>query len=219
MEKVNVKGSDYLSLALYAFMGLGMEIVLAFLLEPRIYGAEMQDWATWQNIAHWIMTCSIWGIFIYKIIKAAKNKYEFDIFAEKEQITILQWAVVAACMLFQVTSSYISWNGSKVVKEFYANGWLKFIFQYIYYVFETGLFVLIIVMGQKAFEKWFKNEKLPYGAIVVALTWGLGHIFTKSSIEIGLLSALSGFIFGVVYLLVNRDIKKTYVLLFLMFVL
>lgn len=29
--------------------------------------------------------------------------------------------------------------------------------------------MLIIVFGQKAFEKWFHNEKIPYGGIVAAL--------------------------------------------------
>ena len=33
----------------------------------------------------------------------------------------------------------------------------------------------------------------------------------------GLLSVIGGFIFGTTYLLVNRDIKKTYILLFIMF--
>lgn len=77
--------------------------------------------------------------------------------------------------------------------------------------------MLIIVFGQKACEKWFKNERIPYGGIVVALTWGLAHIFTKGEILVGLMAALGGFIFGIVYLLVNRDIKKTFLLLFIMF--
>ena len=94
-----------------------------------------------------------------------------------------------------------------------------FVFQYVYYLFETMLFLLIIVFGQKALERWFKRENVPYGGIVVALTWGIVHIATKGSVSIGLLSAVSGSLFGVVYLLVNRDIKKAYVLLAFMFVL
>ncbi len=60
-------------------------------------------------------------------------------------------------------------NRAKVLKELHYNGWLKFIFQYIYYVFETGLVLLIIVFGQKAFEKWFHNDSrvlIPYVCII-----------------------------------------------------
>jgi hypothetical protein len=66
---------------------------------------------------------------------------------------------------------------------------------------------------------WFKKENIPYGGIILAITWGLAHIFTKGNVSVGLLSALGGFAFGIVYLLVNRDIKKTLLILFIMFIL
>lgn len=98
-KNINVKGINYLCLALYAFAGMGIEAIYAFLLEPIIYGHQMADWNVGQNIIHWIITC---------------------------------------------------------------------------------------------------------------ITWGCAHIFTKGSISVGLLSALGGFTYGIVYLLVNRDIKKTF---------
>ncbi|MDO4273231.1 MAG: hypothetical protein Q4D16_06155 [Eubacteriales bacterium] len=212
------RGWDYMCLALYAFAGLGIEVLLAFLIEPFVYGGPMSEWSVLQNIVHWIITCILWGIVIFLLVKEAKRKYGFDIFAKTEKMKPLQWITAGVCVIFTLSMSYIDWGGFKVVKEFNYNGVLKFIFQYIYYVFETGLFALIIIFGQKAFEKWFGNKNFPYGGIVVALTWGAGHILTKGSLSAGLISALSGFIYGVTYLLVNRDIKKTYLLLFVMFV-
>ena len=44
--------------------------------------------------------------------------------------------------------------------------------------------------------KWFKNNKIPYGGIILGLTWGLGHIVSKGSVPIGILSAMGGFLFG-----------------------
>lgn len=79
--------------------------------------------------------------------------------------------------------------------------------------------MLIIVYGQKAFEVWFKKANIPYGGIVVALTWGMAHWFTKGSLYAGVFTALGGFCFGVVYLLLNRNIKWTYVALCIMFIL
>lgn len=213
------KGINYLCLGLYAFAGLGIEAVYAFLLEPIIYGCNMTDWNVKQMIIHWIITCITWGIVTYIILKVSKNKYGFDIFENKGKMKMWQWICVILCIVISLYVSYLDWDGFKVVKEFQHNGLLKFIFQYIYYVFETALFTLILVYGQKAFEMWFKKENIPYGGIILAITWGLAHIFTKGSVSTGLLSALAGFVYGIVYLLVNRDVKKTFPILFIMFIL
>lgn len=85
-------------------------------------------------------------------------------------------------------------------------------------MFETFLVMLILIFGQKAFELWFHNDKIPYGGIVVAITWGIAHFFTKDIVT-GILCMISGFAFGSVYLLVNRDIRKAFPILFIMFAL
>lgn len=36
-QNVTAKGMDYLNLALWAFAGLGVEVIYAFLLEPFLY--------------------------------------------------------------------------------------------------------------------------------------------------------------------------------------
>ncbi|MCI8968134.1 MAG: hypothetical protein HFH75_11200 [Lachnospiraceae bacterium] len=105
------------------------------------------------------------------------------------------------------------------MREFHNLGALLFTFQYIYYAFETMLFMLIIVFGQRACEAWFGGGRIPYGGIVCGLTWGAAHIFTKGSLVVGLGSILSGFLFGSAYLLVNRDIRKAWIVMFLMFTL
>ena len=212
-------GWKYLLLALGAFAGLGMEMLYAFLLEPLIYGVSLKDFSTTQSILHWILTCITWGGVAYILIYLAKKKNNFDILEKRKKLKGWQWIVAVAFVIFSFIVSYISWNGFKVVKEFQANGLLKFIFQYIYYLFETLLFMLIIVFGQKAFEIWTKKKNVPWGGILCGITWGLSHILSKGNLTVGLLAALSGFMFGAVYLLVNRDIKKTYFFLYLMFVL
>jgi membrane protease YdiL (CAAX protease family) len=79
--------------------------------------------------------------------------------------------------------------------------------------------MLIIIFTQKAFEVWYKRKNIPYGGVICGITWGLAHAFTKGSIWIGLEGIVLGFFLGVMYLLVNRDIKKTYIALFIMFAL
>lgn len=216
MKKVT--GTDYLVLALLAFAGIGLEIVLAFGIEPLIYGTSIGEWTDLQNIIHWVVTCILWGLVSWYLVHFAKKKYEFDIFQKGDKMAVWQWVLIALFVVGSLILSYFDWNGSKVIKEFYANGPLKFVFQYIYYIFETVLVTLILVFGQNAFEKWFHRKNVPYGGIIVAITWGIGHFFTKDILT-GIVTVISGLAFGSVYLLAGRDIRKTYPILWIMFVL
>ena len=212
------KGFGFLCLALLAFAGIGLEAVLAWVIEPPIFGAELENWTTAQHIIHWIITCILWGLSAWAVTSIAKRSYGFDIFEKGRKVETWKWILVAVLVIFSLVVSYLDWNGFKVVKEFNSNGPLKFVFQYIYYCFEVALVTLILVFGQKAFEEWLKNKNIPYGGIIVAITWGIGHFMTKD-FTTGILTTIAGLAYGSVYLLVNRDIKKSYILLWLMFVL
>lgn len=213
------KGLDYIWLALTAFGGLGLEALYAYLLEPMVYGSGMQDWKTPQIILHWIITCITWGIVAWYTVRKAEKNYGFDPSPKNKSMKPWQWGATIGCAAICLISTYIDWSGSKLLIEFDRLGLLKFTFQYIYYLFEVALFMLIIVYGQKAFEIWFKKPNIPYGGIVVSLTWGMAHWFTKGTLAAGLYSAFGGFCFGTVYLLLNRNIKWTYTALCIMFIL
>lgn len=219
MIKKKVRSWDYLTFALLAFGGLGMEVLLAFMIEPILYGHGMSEWTTGQSILHWILTCIIWGTFIVCLIKISKKNYNFDILSYNDKMNPINWIIAVICVVIAITLSYIDWNGFKVVKEFQHNGLLKFIFQYIYYFFETGLFLLIIVFAQKAGDTFFKNDKIPWGGIAVAVTWGLAHIFTKSSLTVGLQTCIGGLLFGIVYIVTKKNIRIAFPLIFMMFAL
>ena len=68
-----------------------------------------------------------------------------------------------------------------------------------------------------AISQWTDMQNIMRG-IIVAVTWGIGHFFTKDVLT-GIVTVISGLAFGSVYLLANRDIRKTYLILFIMFVL
>ena len=215
----NIKEGFFdLLMVLIAFAGLGFEAVLAFMIEPLLYGCDMKSWSVTQNVIHWILTCIVWGLTGFLVIRLAKRFEDFDIFKKGKKMKRWQWLLVILIIIFSLIISYIDWNGSKVLKEFNANGPVKFVFQYIYYCFEVVLVTLILIFGQLAFEKWFKRKNIPYGGIVVALTWGIAHIFTKN-LYVGIITMISGLAFGSVYLLTNRDIKTSYVILWFIFVL
>jgi len=219
MNEKKVKGMNYVWLAFIAFGGLGLEVLYAFVLEPMVYGCDIQNWKTWQFIFHWTITCTTWGIVAWYTFKFAKKKLGFNLFEKSEIIKLWQWIVTVGCVVVCLSVTYMDWGGSKLLIEFGRLGALKFTFQYIYYLFEVILFMLIIVYGQKAFEVWFKKKNIPYGGILVALTWGLAHWFTKGTLVTGICAAFGGFCYGVVYLLLNRNIKYTYTVLCIMFIL
>ena len=73
MKKIT--GWNYMFLALMAFAGLGIEVLLAFVAEPLMYGTQIGQWNTIQNIAHWVLTCICWGAVIFAITKYADKKY------------------------------------------------------------------------------------------------------------------------------------------------
>ena len=211
-------GIKYLILALLAFAGLGLEVLLAFALEPLMYGSSMDSWNDLQNILHWIITCAVWGLLIWGIIRYAQKQYGFVLLKKEKAPLALQWCIVGVLVAASLVWSWLDWSGSKVIREFNANGPVKFAFQYIYYCFEVALVLLIIAFGQKSFESLFNNRHIPYGGILAALTWGVAHFFTKgSSTGIGIM--ISALAYGCVYLLVNRDIRKAYPIILLMFVL
>lgn len=212
------KGFDYLCLGLYAFAGLGMEVLYAYLLEPMLYGAPMGEWSALQTIFHWTITCITWGIFAFVLLRKSEKKYPFPVREKDAPMKLWQWIISLLFILLAFLVDYMSWGGFKVYLEFVHKGALLFLFQYIYYAFETLLFLLIIVFGQKACEMWFHRKNFPYGGIICGLTWGLAHAFTKNPLT-GVLGLVLGFAMGYVYLLVNRDLKKAYMILFLMFIL
>lgn len=217
MEK-KITGADYLYLALYAFAGIGLELILVGVTES-LFDVSLKTYTTSQHIIHWVVICIIWLIVGIFLINLASKKYDFNLWENKSNLKGWQYIGVAICLVVSIASHYVDWEGFKPILEFQRLGMLKFIFQYIYYLFETLLISQIVIFGQKACEKWFKNETIPYGGIVLALTWGLMHIVSKGSVAIGLLSAFGGFLYGAAYLVVGKDYKKALPLMYLMFVL
>jgi hypothetical protein len=186
-------GTWFLLLGLLAFMGLGLEIPLAFMVEMPLYGVStnnFNDFTTLESVLHWIFTCILWAAVSFLLIRISRKKLDFNFLAEKNKPGSIGYMIAFILLGISIGISIWDWNGIKVIKEFAYNGWLKFIFQYIYYLFETVLVLLIIVFGQKAGELWFKQSRIPWGGILVGLTWGLVHMLTKGDLQTGLIACL-----------------------------
>ncbi len=220
MTKVdrNIRGFDYFKLVLASFIGLLLDPLLGFGIAPIIFGKRISEWSNAQFAVYWMIVCFIWGIASFFIIKFASNKYDFDFVNKGQKMEGWKWATIISIIVFTLMIKYFNWNGVKIFVDFQSLGWVRFIFQYLYYCFEVLLVVLILIFGQTACEKWFKKINIPYGGIIIAITWGLAHFFTKDFLT-GIMSVIVGLAYGSIYLLTSRDIRKTYIILWIMFVL
>ena len=217
MKNKNITGFDYLWCALYVCAAFALEFLLVFI--EGIWGIDINHSTDMQMVNHWLITITLWLLSGFVVIKIAKKTTGFDVFEHQEKLKGWQYIAIVICFILNIWAKYLDWNGFKVLLEWKARGPFLFLFQYLYYIAEGFLISLVIVFGQLACEKWFKNDKIPYGGIVLGLTWGLGHIASKGSVMIGVLSALGGLLFGSVYLLVNKDYRKAMPVITLLFML
>ena len=202
---------DYLWYALYAFAGVGVEIVLLSLLEPMLFGGiSSSNYSEIQRIIHWLLTSLCWGTIAILLVRNAKKKLSLDVISKvkpTKQGLIIGIVLVLICIALNA----FDWGTLKVIGEFQKKGILLFIFQYIYYLFEVVLVFLIVVFGQKFFETLVKTTSLiPWGGLVLCCTWGAVHILTKGSISTGISVMIFAFLYGVIYLLLNRNSRYAY---------
>lgn len=217
MVEKKVGASEYLYLGLYTFAGFGLEILLSMLF-PSIFGVQNSEYTIVQQCIYWMLTCVLWGAAIIFLIVLAKKKYFFDVLAHNETPAGRQWLFAIIIAITAIVITTIVGNGFKPVQEYINNGMIKFIFQHIYYLFETALIVLTISFGQKFGEMVTKRNRLPYGGLFLALTWGLMHILTQG-IMTGAYAFIMAILYGVVYILLNKNIRYSYLLVAIMFIL
>lgn len=222
MENISLtnkkRGWLFIVLAMLAFLGLGLEIAI-LLVEAAIYDIDLNSFNKDQMVIHWTLTCLTWGVAIFLLIYFSKKKFDFNLFKNKENVPLLNWCICALLLVISIGVSLFDWDGIKVVKEFNYHGTRNFIFQYLYYLIETILIYLILAFGQEAGENFFENKYIPYGGILVSLTWGLVHILTKGSLMIGIIGVFVSLLFGFVYLLAKKNIYIAFPFILLIFIL
>ena len=204
-------------MGLYAFAGFGLEILLSMLLS-NIFGVQSSEYTIIQQCIYWMLTCVLWGGVSIFLISLSKKKYSFDVLAHNEIPTSKQWLLAIIMAIIAIIITTVVGNGFKPVLEYIDNGLVKFIFQHIYYLFETALIVLTISFGQKFGEVITKRDGLPYGGLFLAFTWGLIHILTQGILT-GVYAFMMAILYGIVYILLKKNIKYSYLLIAIMFIL
>jgi hypothetical protein len=213
----------FLGLAFLPFLILALELVIS--LSESIFYGTMDFWTldVHAPIIHWICTIIVWstGLFILNILS---KKIGYNILRNNDKPKIINLLIVGIVIIITAIGSYISWEMRfKPFVEFtnftnkYNNmGIVVFIFQYLYYIAESMLFLAIVVFAQEFGERTFKPQSIPWGGILCGLTWGLVHLLTQDLFT-GIYSFFISIFYGVVYLQVKKNVKYAYIITAIMF--
>jgi len=213
----------YLYLALYAFALVGLELVL-LAVEPLLGLPEDGFWA---QIVHWALTIFVWMVGAVGFLTLALRRTDFGLRGEaKPRMGVVRWLAVAALVVVTLASQWTIQGGvvppvaehNALVERFGDAGTVAWFVQVAYYFAEVLVIVLIIGFGQIAGERWFRRKWIPWGGILLAMTWGLVHFLTQD-VATGIYGIALSLVMGAVHTLARNNLFITYPLLLALFIL
>lgn len=219
------KKNNTIRYSLYIFLlfcCLFMEIGIASA-ESLLYHRHLKEFTLSQTLFHWFLTCLIWGfgaVFIYR--KAVKPE-------EKTTSSCLAWKNYAGILIFCLIYIAVIWQSCGYVlkpysefrhfqMEYGAIGFLAFLIQHIYYIFESILISLLVYTGQKLGDGT-GVRKIPWGGFVCGMLWGLPHALSLGFADGLLLAVSSGICFGFIHLFCKKDYQRTFIWICIAFLL
>ena len=213
------KKPDLLSAALWVFLALSMDIIVHIILSNT-----MQNETFSRDIAGKSITTIIWLITIIIVIRYNKRNKIFSIKAiENGRKWLVTYAFIVLIMI--VINLLLKGYGTvQLIHEFTmftdkyeSSGIIVFIIQIAYYLCEAALATFIIIFGQAWGEKKFENQMIPYGGVVMAITWGGIHFLSKD-IVVGIYGIGMSLLIGVGYLVARKIPMYAYILALIIFV-
>lgn len=204
-----VKWTKHLWLSLFSFGAFMLEYFSIFVIESILMHVDIWNYTANSKSVHCIIMAFMWAVVIAGILLFSKKYLHFPAREHKEEkISLKNWIITFVCLIGCKILTFIDWHTLKVVGEVQGKNTYQFCAQYLYYVFEVILIVLIIIYGQKAFETLLKKEiPIPFGGIILAVTWGAFH-FVSRGVGLEIWNGISTMIFsilsGVMYLRLNR---------------
>lgn len=210
-----VKWTKYLWLSLLSFGAFMLEYFSIFVIESILLHVDIWNYTATSKSVHCIIMAFMWAVVIAGMLTFSQKYLHFPARENKEEkLSLKNWIITFVCLIGCKILTFIDWHTLKVVGEVQGKNTYQFCAQYLYYVFEVMLIVLIIIYGQKAFETLLKKESLiPFGGIILAVTWGAFHFVSRGvGFEIwnGISTMLFSVLSGVMYLRLNRKCLYSY---------
>ncbi|MGM0169641.1 hypothetical protein IGI39_003957 [Enterococcus sp. AZ135] len=200
---------DFLWLALYAFAGFSLELILGMLTN----GLSL--------VMNAALTAVLWSGVSFFLVHYAKRRFDFDVFSISQPLDKKKLIPIIGLIVAVIIVTTLGFGGFKPVVEF--NGELgksspAFIFRTLYYLAECSLIVLVIAFGQKFFEAQFGlSDHFPSGGLLLAITWGVIH-FLLQGFSGGLYTIFFSVVAGILFLLCKKDLRWTYLFIAIAFI-
>lgn len=204
----SIKWHKYFMICLLLFGEFLLEMAEILGFEAGVLGFDLSHYGARQQSIHHIIIVVLWSIMTGCILVYSRKQYHFPVKKRLEKVSVRNGVIAAMCLLCCKIITFIDWHSFKIVGEFKGKSGILFFTQYLYYLFEIGLVLLIIMYGQKAMEAFRgKETSIPYGGIILSLTWGAMH-FVSRGVGLELWNGISCMIFsifaGMIYLKLNR---------------
>lgn len=223
------KGILFTAIALLPVLACCLDLVF-LIIEMSIYngGDSPQGLNLWQSVFHLGLICFVWGISVVGILLLAKH-FGFNMMSATEKPNKKQMFFLLLIILAGIAFMSSTWEFrfkplvelSNFISRYGNAGVWAFVFQYLYYLFESALILLLVALGQHGAEAFFSHPFLryiPFGGAFCALTWGMLHGLSKDLLTAVLCIVLSA-LFGVSYLLARRNLRYAYAVVALIFLL
>ena len=210
-----IRWTKYFWLSLLSFGAFMLEYLSIFVIEAIVLHVDIQNYTAHQRSVHCIIMSFMWAVFIGILLLFSKKHYRFPTRGNQEdKISLKNWIITLACFTGCKIMTFIDWHTLKVIGEAQSKTIFQFCAQYLYYIFEVMLVILIIIYGQKSAETFIKKESsIPFGGIILAMTWGIFH-FVSRGVGIEIWNGISTIIFsvlsGLIYIKLNRNWLYSY---------
>ena len=211
-------GWKFALVAILAFLLLAVDVVSVFAAKV-LDGRPLSDPAVFGT--HWYVTacaflCSatVWLISAAVIIRWARRRGVLDaLFSlrrDRREWLVFGLGVVALVLIARLEASASGWAWLSLVREYRGferlypgHGAAVTAFQFLYYLLESSMVVLILAAWQRAGELWTGLRLVPWGGFGLTLTWGAAHF--ASHPQGALAVVVTALIFGLVFVGVRKS--------------
>ena len=217
-ERTKWKG--YASLALMTFfVMMSYSLVGLILTSTGVYEVIIPSFGAI------IIAMIMWGVGAALLLFFAHKRWGFNLFTESSRPSKKGIALCIMLVMLMTAIMTVLWGGFKPYMELQSHieifgnlGGLYFVLQIVYYCFEMLLALILVIFSQKALEIITKRKNVPWGGIVLGLTWGLVHILTQGDVAVGIVALVMGIFLGLPYLLLSRNAKPAWIFMVLIFI-
>lgn len=181
-----------------------------------------------ENMLKSILAVAIFFVFtilLYTVVPLiVERKYPIESQKERNSKSVI-WSVAIALVFILLKMLLQKQETPKFISEYtnfiHTSGLIGMIgatLQHMYYFAEMVLCCYMLRAFQKAGEKLFRYKSIPYGGIALGVLWGFAVHTISKDISVGLYMLLISVVWGVIYLVSQKNRWLTYFLMTMMFI-